>query len=82
MTHQEDARVSDELAEQATRDFVRVRFQIAADGSFSVVLRGSTGSGEVDARVLEAARRWRWKPALRDGEPVSSTETIRFRLKR
>jgi TonB family protein len=61
---------------------VRVRFVIAADGSFDVVLRSSSGSGEVDEAVLSTARRWRWKPARRDGQAVSSSQTIRFTLNR
>ena len=27
---------------------------------------------------LEALKRWRWKPALRDGEPVESTLLFKF----
>ena len=57
---------------------VSVRVEIAADGSSSPSLRGSSGNAEIDERVLAALRRWRWKPALRDGEAVSSTQRFRF----
>ena len=56
----------------------QVRVEVDADGSFSVVLRTSSGNPEIDRRVLEALKRWRWKPALRDGEPVKSTQLFKF----
>ena len=59
---------------------MRVRFAIAANGSFEFSLRGSSGSQEVDSEVLSAARRWRWRPALRDGEAVPSVETVKFTI--
>jgi protein TonB len=74
-------RISDELAAKATQRSVRVRFSISEDGSFSAELRGSYGSSEIDEAVLDAARSWRWKPALRDGDPVASVENRRFVIK-
>jgi outer membrane biosynthesis protein TonB len=41
-------------------------------------LRGTSGNSAVDELVLDALRRWKWRPALRDGEPVSSTQNFRF----
>ncbi|MDF2439317.1 MAG: Gram-negative bacterial TonB protein C-terminal [Abditibacteriota bacterium] len=73
--------ISDELAAKAERRSVRVRFSIGADGGFDVALRGSSGNDRIDAAVLSAARRWRWKPALHDGEAVASSVTVRFSLK-
>jgi TonB family protein len=80
-TRQPRVRISEELAAKATSDAVRVRFAIKADGSFEVTLRESSGVAEIDAKVLETAKRWRWKPALKDGEPIASTELYRFRVK-
>jgi protein TonB len=59
-----------------------VRFVIADDGSFEASVRTSSGSSEVDELTLAAARRWRWKPALRDGQPISSSQIIRFKINR
>jgi protein TonB len=73
--------ISDEMAAKAEQRSVRVRFSIGPDGSFEVALRGSSGNGQIDDAVLSAARRWRWKPALRNGEAVSSSATIRFSIK-
>jgi TonB family protein len=30
----------------------------------------------LDAKALEAVKRWRFKPGLKDGNPVSSTATV------
>jgi protein TonB len=54
-----------------------VRFEIAADGSCSVSLRTSTGNSQLDADTIETLRQWRWRPALRDGEPVPSVQNLR-----
>ena len=70
--------IPDELRGGEWKTSVRVRVEIGADGSSSPSLRGSSGNGEIDSRVLAALRRWRWKPALKDGEPVSSSQNFRF----
>jgi TonB family protein len=43
----------------------------------------SLGYG-LDERAIEAVRKWRFKPALKDGEPVQvgSTFEVAFRLLR
>jgi protein TonB len=63
--------------EGLTRRSVRVTFRIAADGSASASLAGSSGSGTVDAIVLRACNRWRFRPALRNGQPIASTVRLR-----
>ena len=70
--------IPDNLKDQEFKKFVRVRVNIAADGSFEVVLRTSSGNDEVDRRVLDALKRWTWKAKLVDGEPVDSTQLFRF----
>jgi periplasmic protein TonB len=70
----------EELLKSATKTFVRVAFEIEADGSFSVELRTSSGSDEVDNRVKAALERWKWKPATRAGQPVASRELLKVEL--
>jgi protein TonB len=70
--------IPDELKQGEYKSFVRVRVEIEADGSATPILRTSSGNAEIDRRVLDALRRWRWKPALRDGEPVKSTLLFKF----
>ena len=58
--------------------FVRVKVVIAVDGTFTPVLRTSSGNQEIDQRVLQALKKWKWKPALADGKPIASTQYFRF----
>lgn len=81
-THDPRPTISEELAAKATASFVLVRFIIAADGSFEVVLLNSSGSSEVDEAVLDTARRWRWTPRLRDGVAIASSQRSRFNIAR
>jgi protein TonB len=70
--------IPDELKTGDYESSVRVKVEIAADGSFSVTLLSSSGDAGIDQRVLDALKRWHWKPALQDGQPVASTERFRF----
>src|SRR5207248_8947723 len=70
--------IPDDLKQGEYRSFVRVKVEIEPDGSFTPILRTSSGNSEIDRRVLAALKRWRWKPALRDGEPVKSTLLFKF----
>lgn len=78
VTRQVQPDIPDELKNASFKTSVRVRVEVAADGTPSPSLRGSSGNAEIDRRVLAALRRWRWKPALQDGEPVASSQNFRF----
>jgi len=77
-THQEDVQIPDSLKSQSFKSFVRVAVDIAADGSFTVTLRTSSGNTDVDKLVLDTLKKWKWKAALKDGEPVDSVQRFRF----
>lgn len=67
--------------ELRTKDFktsVRVRVDVEGSGAATPSLRTSSGNEEIDHLVLEALRKWRWKPATRNGEAVSSTRYFKF----
>lgn len=70
--------IPDELKGGDFKSSVRVRVEVSADGSPDPSLRSSSGNAEIDSRVLAALRKWRWKPALKDGESVASTQYFRF----
>ena len=70
--------IPDSLKKGEFKSFVRVVVEIEADGSFTVSLRTSSGNTEIDQRVLDALKKWRWKPALKNGQPVASTQRFKF----
>ena len=71
--------IPDDLMQDDYQSSVRVTVQIDAAGKItSVTLRSFSGNAEVDQRVIDALKRWRWKPELQDGKPVASTQRFRF----
>ncbi len=77
-TRQAQPDIPDELRQEQFKSYVRARVVVHADGSFDVSLRGSSGNSQIDDLALSALQRWKWKPALKDGEPVESTQYFRF----
>jgi protein TonB len=77
-SNQVNPEIPDDLKSQQFKSFVRVAVDVAADGSYTVTLRTSSGNSEVDRRVLEALKRWKWKPALRNDEAVASVQRFKF----
>ena len=71
-------RIPEGLKNDELRASVSVRVEISANGISTYTLRNSSGNPAVDALALKALRRWRWKPALQDGEPVASTQNFKF----
>jgi protein TonB len=70
--------IPEDLTSEDYKSSVRVKVDVAADGSFTVSLVTSSGKMEVDQRVLDALKRWKWKPALQNGKPIASTLRFRF----
>lgn len=60
---------------------VDVTVDIAADGSHTEKIVRSSGSSEVDALVLAALAQWRWDPAAKEGQAISSTQNFKFTFK-
>ncbi|MGF6299169.1 MULTISPECIES: energy transducer TonB [Paraburkholderia] len=67
----------DDLREQAYQTIATARFTIHADGSVNVELVHATPNPRLNQLLLDTLRRWRFFPALRDGQPVDSTRDIR-----
>jgi protein TonB len=56
---------------------VRVQATVSPDGSVErMEVAASSGDRNLDRAAMEAVRRWRFKPALRNGQPVSATVLI------
>jgi protein TonB len=56
---------------------VRVQATVSSDGSVDrMEVAASSGNRYLDRAAMEAVRRWRFKPAMRNGQPVSATVVI------
>ena len=56
---------------------VRVQATVAPDGSVErMELAGSSGNRDLDRAAMEAVRRWKFKPAMRNGQPTTSTVIV------
>jgi TonB family protein len=69
--------IPSELSEQSFKSCCIARFQIAKDGKFKVKLLSSSGNNDIDDLTLSTLKRWKFHPAMLDGQPVSSTRRIK-----
>lgn len=70
--------IPDDLKGGDFKSSVRVRVEVSTDGTPNPSLRSSSSNTDIDARVVAALRKWRWKPAVKDGEAVASTQYFRL----
>lgn len=65
--------IPDDLRTQALDKTVTVEITVDANGNATAVkLTRSTGNDELDRIAIETARKWKFRPATRDGQPVQS----------
>jgi protein TonB len=80
-------RVAPEVASYALKTIhgtvaVAVGVSVDANGDVTNAELKSTGKSRYFARVaMEAARGWKFKAALKDGQPVSSVWMLRFKFR-
>ena len=70
--------IPDSVNSGSYKAFVRVKVEVTEEGGFTVSIVTSSGNSEVDQCVLAALKRWKWKPALKDGVPIASSTTFRY----
>ena len=64
---------------------VNVRIELDANGvptDVQVVERSGERSRDLDRAVVEAARKWRFEPAMKDGKPVAGAVVLPVDFKR
>jgi hypothetical protein len=69
--------ISSELKEECLKTFCVARFTIDVKGHIRVELVTSSGCPEVDDITISTLRGWKFRPALRGTEPVTSTRRVR-----
>jgi protein TonB len=79
-TDQIQPQIPDNLRNEAFKGFARIRVDIGPDGRAALSLNTSCGNADFDRLVLEAVRKWKWKPALKEGEPVASVQFVRINI--
>src|SRR5690606_28176003 len=61
--------------------WVELEFTVRADGSTDdVVVTNSSPRRTFDNAAITAVRQWRYKPVIRDGQPVEQRAAVRIRF--
>ena len=80
--HKVDPEYSEEARKAKHQGTVELYVEVEPDGkAHKILVRRSLGLG-LDEKAIEAVRQWRFKPALKDGKPVTvgALVTVHFRL--
>ena len=72
--------IPNELRDQDFTTFILARFCVAADGSVQVALAQPTPSLRLNRVLMDSLEKWRFRPAIRNGQPVASTEEILVKI--
>lgn len=71
-------RIPDELRSKEFKSFVRVKVEVNIDGASQPTLKTSSGNEQIDAEVINALKKWTWKPGFLEGKPVRSVRYFKF----
>jgi protein TonB len=72
--------IPDELREEAMNEAATARFTIAVDGSATVELVKPTQNPRLNRLLLDTLKKWKFMPAIKQGQPVPSVEVMIIRL--
>lgn len=68
--------IPDDLRDEAFSAAALARFDVAADGSVTVVLVKPTQNPRLNRLLLESLKSWRFFPEMKDGKPIPSSQEI------
>jgi TonB family protein len=68
------------LRNQNLKTNVVIEFLITAQGQVTARLLQSSGSDELDAIALDTVKKWKFKPAAKDNQPVDSKTRLRIKF--
>jgi protein TonB len=72
-TYNPSPTIPDDLRSEAMDTTVTAQFMVGTDGvPARVKIVKSSGNDQLDRLALDTARKWRFKPATRDGQPIES----------
>ena len=70
-----------EAREQALSGWVDVQFLVLPDGSVSEVsVVGADPAGVFETPAMDAVRKWKYQPVMRDGKPINQRARVRVRF--
>jgi periplasmic protein TonB len=67
----------DDLREDAIQAVAMARFSIHTDGSVEVELISPTHVPRLNQLLLDTLKKWRFFPAMKNGQPTASSQDIR-----
>jgi TonB family protein len=67
--------------ERAMSGWVDVQFMVLIDGSVSdISVIGADPAGSFEQSATDAVRKWKYRPVLRDGQPINQRARVRVRF--
>jgi protein TonB len=67
--------------ERALSGWVDVQFMVLIDGSVSdISVVGADPAGAFEQSATDAVRKWKYRPILRDGQPINQRARVRVRF--
>jgi len=69
------------LHTQDLHAFVSIAFYISSQGEVTPELLRSSGDEELDAIALAAVQKWKFDPAVKDGQPINSKVALKIVFK-
>jgi protein TonB len=79
--YQPDPEFSEEARKKKVSGTVKLSFVVTSKGEVTdIKVANSVGSG-LDEKAIEAVRSWKFKPATKDGQPVSALLAVEVDFK-